>query len=210
LNTPLHHLSSLDSHNKLWANPIRPQFIVAKQRSATPCRSTNQNSQQTASMPMNFLTRLFGRTNPAKQSAPGALPPTTSARPKTSPTERLLIAATSGNLEWVDDLLREGAQINGTDEEGNTPLMLATKNRHVVVVALLLEEGADPNVTRAHDGAHAANLALSHFKDTHAPEYIEILKLLISKGLNEVIRMRVARLADLLGLPEIYRLFHEY
>ena len=39
----LYHHPALDSHTKLWANLIRPQFIVAKQRSASQHAHSKSN-----------------------------------------------------------------------------------------------------------------------------------------------------------------------
>ncbi|CAL8124246.1 unnamed protein product [Orchesella dallaii] len=60
----------------------------------------------------------------------------------------LHIAASSGNLAALKHFLLRGHNVNGTDEEGFTPLHLAVKlfetNAHEVVV-LLVEHGADVN-----------------------------------------------------------------
>lgn len=43
-------------------------------------------------------------------------------------------------------LLEEGANPNSKDDDGKTPLLWATQNRHAKVVMLLLEDGADPSL----------------------------------------------------------------
>ena len=40
-------------------------------------------------------------------------------------------------------ILNEGTDINSEDEEGRTPLLLASKNGHMEVVQYLVENGAD-------------------------------------------------------------------
>ena len=55
----------------------------------------------------------------------------------------LLNAAARGNLELVMDALQHGADINTTNEQGQTPLRLAVINGHTPVAVLLVDWGAD-------------------------------------------------------------------
>ncbi|WP_264705088.1 ankyrin repeat domain-containing protein [Wolbachia endosymbiont (group A) of Gymnosoma rotundatum] len=61
-------------------------------------------------------------------------------------TDELLEAAKSGNINEVNRLISEGASVNATDQNGNTPLHWAAKNGHEEVVESLLgKEGIDVN-----------------------------------------------------------------
>ena len=48
------------------------------------------------------------------------------------------------NIEEVNKWLRSGANINDTDQEGNSPLHHAVENNDAIMVEFLLEQGADP------------------------------------------------------------------
>jgi hypothetical protein len=52
-----------------------------------------------------------------------------------------------GDLGTVKSLLDKGAAVDETDDQGATPLMLATALGRADIVRLLLEHGADPNAT---------------------------------------------------------------
>ncbi len=55
----------------------------------------------------------------------------------------LHITVAAGKLQAVQYLIKKGASINGRDEDGWTPLMKATKGKHLAVVKELLDAGAD-------------------------------------------------------------------
>ena len=54
----------------------------------------------------------------------------------------LALAASDGNLEIVNELLKSKADVHCTDFGGNTPLMLSSKNGHKHVVQALFEHGS--------------------------------------------------------------------
>ena len=58
-------------------------------------------------------------------------------------------AVVGGQCKAVEVLLRQGAHINANDDAtiGETPLALAVQSEHLGVVCLLLESGADPDIT---------------------------------------------------------------
>ncbi|MFK7692523.1 ankyrin repeat domain-containing protein [Paenibacillus sp. HJGM_3] len=60
--------------------------------------------------------------------------------------EDLMKAAERGETATVLRLLEEGADINGTDAQGRTPVMAATYHNRVDTVRALIEAGADLNV----------------------------------------------------------------
>lgn len=53
-------------------------------------------------------------------------------------------AAYDNNLELANELIKQGAYIDGLDETGITPLMTAAREGHGEIVKLLLDAGADP------------------------------------------------------------------
>jgi len=59
----------------------------------------------------------------------------------------LMYAARQGALDAVRVLAEANADLNLTDPEGTTALMLAINNAHYGVAETLVEHGADPNVT---------------------------------------------------------------
>ena len=61
--------------------------------------------------------------------------------------EALLGAATEGNLELVEALLKLGTCIDCTDYRGRTPLYLAVWGEHYTTAVFLLDQGADIHVT---------------------------------------------------------------
>ena len=54
-------------------------------------------------------------------------------------------SASAGNEALTEKLLDAGAQVDAHDKDGNTALMLASRNGHVDVVRTLLARGADPS-----------------------------------------------------------------
>jgi uncharacterized protein len=86
----------------------------------------------------------------------------------------LLIGASVGAADVVRLLLEKGAQVDGLDEEGKTPLIHAAGRRFpgtLATVELLLGQGADPNV-RDKQG----NTALSQARQYGAPGVVELLQ----------------------------------
>lgn len=57
----------------------------------------------------------------------------------------LHIAATVGFLDGAQLLLLRKAQVDATNNSGETPLLLAVRQRDLPMVRFLLTEGADPN-----------------------------------------------------------------
>ena len=58
----------------------------------------------------------------------------------------LMYAAREGSLEAARALAEAGADLNLTDPDGTTALVLAIINGHYDTAALLVEKGADPNI----------------------------------------------------------------
>lgn len=69
-------------------------------------------------------------------------------------------AVRANSLSTIKRLLRQGADINATDEAGNTALMIAISLRHILVVNYFLE--CDPDLYQANNnGDIALSLAMS-------------------------------------------------
>ena len=64
----------------------------------------------------------------------------------------LLKAALSNNIGLVNELLEQGADINGTDKTGKTALMSAAGKGNYEIVKLLLEKGADVSIVEDEIG----------------------------------------------------------
>jgi len=94
-----------------------------------------------------------------------------------SETESLLDASAAGDLRRAREILSRRANavdINGCDDLGDTPLILAARNGHFELVQLLLEKGADVEATNSSndtalisaserpDNAAVLNLLLDH------------------------------------------------
>ncbi|XP_066534391.1 cyclin-dependent kinase 4 inhibitor B [Hoplias malabaricus] len=80
--------------------------------------------------------------------------------------EDLANAAATGNTECVEHLLQSGADVNGTNRFGRTPVQVMMMGS-ARVARLLLSHGADPNVQDA--STHATPLhdaARGGFQDT--------------------------------------------
>lgn len=58
--------------------------------------------------------------------------------------ELLFEAARAGRVDLLDPLVKTGADINGYDKRGFTPLILAAYNGQAAAVEALLQRGADP------------------------------------------------------------------
>jgi len=57
----------------------------------------------------------------------------------------LIAAAGGGDLARISVLLKQGANVNGRDPQGRTPVMAATYGRHARAVEALIRAGADVN-----------------------------------------------------------------
>lgn len=57
----------------------------------------------------------------------------------------LMFASKNGHLESVNFLVKKGADINCSNNEGNTPLILACRSGHLEIAEYLLLKGADLN-----------------------------------------------------------------
>ena len=95
----------------------------------------------------------------------------------------ILKVINEGTADEFEELLTKGliSNINMTNDRGETLLMMQCINHSMKGVKLLIEHGADVNIT---DGLHntALILACRHNKDDAKEECAEIIKLLVTKG----------------------------
>jgi len=102
-----------------------------------------------------------------------------------APAKLIIKAAKSGDLGTLKSLLAQDASLlNARDSDGSTPLHCATWKGHTIIVAALLEAGADVNAvnqnehwgtTPLHAAAHAnqaaiAKMLLDHGADMKAKD----------------------------------------
>ncbi len=86
-------------------------------------------------------------------------------------------AAATGTLYRVKALLEAGADVEQSDEHGQTPLMFAVAAGHVEVVRMLCAAGANVHATRGEDGGDLWSCAF-------AKPNAEIILCLIEHGLS--------------------------
>ena len=92
----------------------------------------------------------------------------------------LFFAATCGNVEMLRFLVENGANVNGTDDFGVTPLMAAIANQLLDAVTFLIDQGADVNLQDSN-GLTALHYASEFSFD---PSSCLIVKQLINRGAN--------------------------
>lgn len=68
-----------------------------------------------------------------------------SADGQTDVMAALLKASRRGDLSALAESVKQGADINGSDRNGNTPLILAAEHGHFPAVRFLVDQGADVN-----------------------------------------------------------------
>jgi hypothetical protein len=100
-------------------------------------------------------------------------------------TRQLWHIVGSGDLEQLDQLLGQGADVNAGDRTGVTPLMRAAYHGQLAMVRALVEHGADPNA-KDRSGLTAMMMA----KHAKHDEIVETLRSLGAQGANEGARKR--------------------
>lgn len=116
----------------------------------------------------------------------------------------LFHAVANGHDRIADALLNITRQPDDVEsEKGFTPLLIATTNGHTVIVRLLLEHGANPNM-RNFDGVTALHNAVFE-------KQIDIVKLLLEHGADPAIQDRLGNtpvdLAQRSANPQLLQLF---
>jgi ankyrin repeat protein len=100
------------------------------------------------------------------------------ARLEASP-ESLILVAARGALLFVRAVLAAGVPVDAVNEVKQTALMAAASNCQVVVVAFLLEAGADVRRQNVH-GHTALHCAVSSVNPTH--RQVECVRMLLRRG----------------------------
>ena len=73
--------------------------------------------------------------------------------------DQLHDAALEGDIEQVDRLIAQGADVNAKNNNGRMALYIASRNGHTETVNLLLSNGADVNAKGANSGGKALTIA---------------------------------------------------
>jgi diguanylate cyclase (GGDEF)-like protein len=120
----------------------------------------------------------------------------------------LVIASRAGDLKRVRQLLNSGANVNATDNKGNTPLMEAAFFKYPEVVQILLEKGAD--VSLRNNGGDTA--LIEAMRAGHA----DVVELLLLKTTFVDLKADVAPVykalleASAYGKTEVARIVKDY
>ena len=99
--------------------------------------------------------------------------------------KQLIEACIDGNLAEVNRLIKDGANPNAVDKDGDTALMQAAWKGHAEIAKILLSAGANPDAAR-DDGTTALHVA-AHYG------YTEVAKVLLAAGRIRMRRMIVMR-----------------
>lgn len=97
-------------------------------------------------------------------------------------TQNLIQAAERGDAALIQQLLRDGEDINGRDARGRTPIMAATHGNKPAIVKILIQAGADINLQD--------EIKDNPFLYAGAEGLLDVLKLLIDAGANTRITNR--------------------
>ncbi|CAL8308206.1 unnamed protein product [Lota lota] len=93
-----------------------------------------------------------------------------------SQTDQLCSASANGNLAEVKQCLQNGADVNGYNAHGRTPLQVVKLGCPAVALHLL-ESGAEPN---RRDPVHC----LTVLHDAARDGYVDMVQMLVSHGAN--------------------------
>jgi ankyrin repeat protein len=94
----------------------------------------------------------------------------------------LIFAVQKGKLFSVKQLIKCGANINQTDNYGNTPLIMASKYGHAKIVQLLIENNADVNIKNNYCDTALTIAANKNFAERSNSRKDIIVDMLLSNG----------------------------
>jgi ankyrin repeat protein len=86
----------------------------------------------------------------------------------------LIYAARIGDTKWLNEMIKDGADVNGKNEDQEAPLLWASFNGQVRVAKILLDNGARINDT-SKEGWSALMAAVENGSE-------ELVKLLLARG----------------------------
>lgn len=89
--------------------------------------------------------------------------------------QSLLVCASAGDTDQISKLLKQGANIEARNEDGQTGLLVGTKRGHLGVVDIMLKGGADVNGTDSN-GLGAIHLSAENGQ-------WQMVKLLLKHGM---------------------------
>lgn len=121
--------------------------------------------------------------------------------------EILIKDSRRGNTDRIDKLLEIGVNVNAVDENGCTPLMLASYSGHINTVKLLLKRGARVNASN-HSNETALSIACRE-------RHMVIARMLIAAGAmiytqHEEIITKSFEFFSTEGQKEIADIFNQY
>ncbi len=111
----------------------------------------------------------------------------------------LFDAVKRGDVESVKAELARGADVNGKDETGRTPLVYAAKSGSASIVSLLLESRA--KVDKLSDQKRDCDLSETSLMLASTAGYLSVVKLLLKHGANPTESFDDFSCGDSLGSP---------
>lgn len=156
-----HYFGEYSGHWEVGGQPLPPPLEAAPARSgAYPAQALGQPMQAPAfragaapqaagavqRMPSNGMPPAAGLASPQKSFVFGGPSPIPAQNLDQSPgmVDQLYKASEKGDAEAVKRLLGAGVDPNFTKEGRGSPLLIATSKKHLAVVQVLIDYGADP------------------------------------------------------------------
>ena len=92
------------------------------------------------------------------------------------PSDAFLAAVVAGDVNGIQAEIEKGADVNGTDEEGRTPLFYVVQAGDLKVATMLIQRGARVNVMTASGE--------TPLTEAVAGSSIELVQVLLKSGAN--------------------------
>ena len=96
----------------------------------------------------------------------------------------LIEATKQGNLDLVEQLIKQGADVNAEDEDGNTALLYASENGDIKLIRLLISSGAYVNANADNKYSRAYDLINALLKEATESCDLEKVRKLLNQGAN--------------------------
>jgi ankyrin len=129
----------------------------------------------------------------------GGLPPRGSRAPIPGAMSALLYAARDGRLDTTRILLAAGADIEQTDANGITPLIIAITNNHPDVARFLIDRGANIRAvdwygrTPLWAAVETRNMDVDNASFVNSIDrapFLDLIRILLEKGVDPNVRMK--------------------